>query len=98
LRFRVKHDTCIVLPPDASLPDAEPDEGQWEPRSKDIIALDFTPDEQPYAAWISREIETTFDHERMPPEVGKVIVPDVATGVRWSGQATISDCLMSDDL
>jgi hypothetical protein len=33
----------------------------------------------------------------MPPEVGKIIVPDVATNLRLMGQATIYDCLLGDD-
>ena len=96
LRFHFEQDTCIVLPPDPSLPDQEPDEGQREPRRRDVITFDFTPDEQPYAMAIAREIESTFGHERMPPEIGTTIVPDVSTGLRGLGDATLYDCLFSE--
>jgi hypothetical protein len=60
-------------------------------------SLDPTPEEQPCASWIAREIESMFGYERMPSEVGKVIVPDVATNLRSLGEATLYDCLFSDD-
>jgi hypothetical protein len=61
------------------------------------VAFDLSPDEWPYAEWIAREIEATFDCERMPPEVGAVLVPDVATNRRTLGEARLYDCLFSDD-
>jgi hypothetical protein len=61
------------------------------------ISFDLSPDEQPYAAWIAQDIEATWGYERMPPEVGKVIVPDVSTNSRALGEATLYDCLFSDD-
>jgi hypothetical protein len=61
------------------------------------IRFDFSADERPYAEVIAREIEATYGCERMPPEIGKVIVPDVAAGLRAPGEATIYDCLLSDD-
>ncbi|MDI3288879.1 hypothetical protein [Polyangium sp. 15x6] len=96
LRFHFEHDTSIVLPPDPSLPDGGLDTGQQEPRRRDIIAFDFTSAEQPYAASIAREIESTFGHERMPPNIGATIVPDVSTGLRRFGEATLYDCLFAE--
>jgi hypothetical protein len=60
------------------------------------ISFAFTPDEQPYAESIAREIEATYGFERMPPEVGNVIVPDVSVGGRLLGEARLFDCLFSD--
>jgi len=59
--------------------------------------ISFSHDEQPYAAWIIHDIEATWGYERMPPEIGKMIVPDVATNRRNLGEATLYDCLLSDD-
>jgi hypothetical protein len=68
-----------------------------QPRRLDIF-FEPSPDEVPYAAWLTREIEATFGGERMPPEIGKVLVPDVdvATSPRELGEATLYDCLFSD--
>jgi hypothetical protein len=64
---------------------------------RNVISFDFSPDEQPYAAWIAQDIEPTWrGYERMPPEVGKVVVPDVSTNARGLGEATLYDCLFSD--
>ncbi|WP_437951243.1 hypothetical protein WME98_10625 [Sorangium sp. So ce296] len=60
------------------------------------VAFDLSPDEQPCADWIAHEIEATFGCERMPPEVGTVLVPDVVPGVRLPGEARLYDCLFSD--
>ncbi|WP_438007376.1 hypothetical protein WME89_00775 [Sorangium sp. So ce321] len=60
------------------------------------VAFDLSPDEQPCADWIAHEIEATFGCERMPPEVGTVLVPDVAPGVRLPGEVRLYDCLFSD--
>lgn len=62
-----------------------------------VITFDLLPDERPYAEWIAREIEATFGSERLPPEAGNVIVPDVATNMRTLGQTRLYDCLFSDD-
>jgi hypothetical protein len=94
------HDTMFILPRDAVRPDivaeAERARDDMEPVTTRDILFDFSPDEEPYAAWIAREIESVFGHERMPPEVGSVIVPDVETNQRRFGEARIYDCLMSD--
>ncbi|WP_437294638.1 hypothetical protein [Sorangium sp. So ce426] len=61
-----------------------------------VVSFDLSPDEQPYAAVIAQEIEATWGYERMPPEVGNVVVPDVATNLRRLGEARLYDCLFSD--
>jgi hypothetical protein len=62
-----------------------------------ITSFEPSPDEAPFVAWIAREIEATFGAERMSPEVAAVVVPDVATSSRQLGEATIYDCLFTDD-
>ena len=59
------------------------------------LRFDLSSDEQPYAAWIAQSVEATFGYARMPSEVGKVIVPEVSTVLRSSGEATLYDCLFS---
>ncbi|WP_437592022.1 hypothetical protein [Sorangium sp. So ce1000] len=61
-----------------------------------VVCFELSPDEQPYAAWIAQEIEATWGYERMPPEVGNVVVPDVATNLRRLGEARLYDCFFSD--
>ena len=61
------------------------------------VSFDLSPDERPYAEWIAREIETTFGCERMPLEVGTMLVPDVATNMRTLGTARLYDCLFTDN-
>jgi hypothetical protein len=69
-----------------------------EPTSGRRRNLSIVPsaDDQAYWDAIVPEIEATFGCERMPPEVGRVVVPDVATNLRMLGQATLYDCLFSD--
>jgi hypothetical protein len=67
-------------------------------KERDItVTFDLSSDERPYAEWIAREIETTFGCERMPQEIGTVLVPDVSTDRRTLGEARLYDCLFSDD-
>ena len=61
-----------------------------------VIAFEPSPDEQPYAAALAREIAATFGCEPMPPEVGEIIVPDASTNLRGLGEARLYDCLLSD--
>jgi hypothetical protein len=68
-----------------------------EPLKRRVIAFDPLPDEKPYMDWLAGDIEATFGCERMPPEVGNVIVPDVVTSNCGLGQARVYDCLLSDD-
>lgn len=86
--------TCFAFPegPDAPQEEIRP----FEPQ-RQIIDFDFSTATQPYASWLAREIESTWGYQRMPPEVGKVVVPDVATDSRGLGEATLYDCLMSDN-
>ncbi|WP_438025430.1 hypothetical protein [Sorangium sp. So ce233] len=96
------HDTAYVLPawvgklirlikPEL----VEPPSVEDEP-TRQVICFDPSPDEQPYAAGIAEEIEATWGYERMPPEIGAVVVPDVATNLRRLGEARLYDCLFSD--
>jgi hypothetical protein len=59
------------------------------------VTFDLLPDERPYAEWIAREIETTFGCEPMPPQIGTVFVPDLATP-KLPGEVRLYDCLFSD--
>jgi hypothetical protein len=68
-----------------------------EPIKQRVIAFDPLPDEKPYTDWLTRDIEATFGCECMPPEIGSVIVPDVATNNCGLGETRIYDCLLSDD-
>lgn len=61
------------------------------------IRLDFDESEQPYVQGLAQEIEAAYGYERLPPEIGRVIVPDVAMYCRVAGTATIYDCLLSPD-
>lgn len=56
----------------------------------------FTAEEKPYVDAISTEIEATFNAELLPPELGKLIVPDVYAGHRLLGEETLYTCLCSD--
>jgi len=66
------------------------------PPKRTVVSFEFTPEEQACAAWLTQEIEAIWGFERMPPEVGKVIVPDVATDNRSLGEATLYDCLFAE--
>ncbi|KYG10459.1 hypothetical protein BE21_11840 [Sorangium cellulosum] len=59
------------------------------------IDFELSADELPCAEWIFRAIEATFGCERMPPEVGMVLVPDVAVNPRALGEARLYDCLFT---
>lgn len=61
------------------------------------VRLDLAGDEQAYAREVGREIEATYGYEVMPPEAGRLLVPEVATCFRGMGEATIYDCLLSDE-
>lgn len=89
-------DTCYVLPAGVVDPEMV---AEQEPITvfRNDIRFDFAPAEQPYAACIAQDIEATWGYERLPPEVGKIIVPDVATNLRSLGEATLHDCLLSDN-
>lgn len=90
------NDTMFVLPAGVAKPEyTEPPLPINIHRNE--ISFEMSHGEQPCVAWISRDIEATWGYERMPPEIGKVIVPDVATSARGLGEATLYNCLFSDD-
>ncbi|WP_437618779.1 hypothetical protein [Sorangium sp. So ce1151] len=60
------------------------------------VSFDLSADELPYAEWIASDIEATFGCERMPPEIGTILVPDVAVNLRNLGEATLYDCLFTE--
>lgn len=61
-------------------------------------SFDMSPEEMPFSTAIAEEIETTFPgYAPISPAIGQAIVPDVVTGTKWFGDATIFNCLFSDD-
>ncbi|WP_437752306.1 hypothetical protein [Sorangium sp. So ce1389] len=63
--------------------------------NESYIDFELSADELPYAEWIARDIEATFGCERMPPEVGVVLVPDVTVNLRTVGEARLYDCFFT---
>jgi hypothetical protein len=56
------------------------------------------PGEEPVAHDLAREIEATYPgYEPIPPELGNEVVPDVSLDKRLFGEATIYDCLLSQE-
>jgi hypothetical protein len=53
------------------------------------------PREEPEVQRLAQEIEATYGYERIPPEIGDVVVPDVAVDGVGMGKARIYDCLLS---
>lgn len=53
------------------------------------------PGEEPVATEIAREIEAAYGYEPVPPEIGDVVVPEIALDTRRMGEATLYDCLLS---
>jgi hypothetical protein len=100
------HDTMYVVPASVVKPEIRAEEEredeerrqylQQHPLRRRVITFEPSPEEQPYAEALTREIEATFGGEPMPPEVGNVIVPDVATNTCMLGEARLYDCLFSD--
>lgn len=90
-----ENDTCYFVPIDIVKPEVIREQ---EPLRifRNEVHFYLSPDEQQYAECITREIEATWGYERMPPELEKVIVPDVVTNLRDFGEATLHDCLFSD--
>lgn len=69
-------------------------------RADDVwsIGFQFAGEELAIAEDVGRELEVTFPgYSPMPEELGKAIVPGVRTSVKRPGEATVYDCLMSDD-
>jgi hypothetical protein len=92
---RRSKDSTYVFRDGVEVPDTVPKVQATRPTRR-AVSLDLSIDEQPYGAWISRELEATFGCERMPPEVGNMIVPDVSTNRRFRSDARLYDCLFSD--
>lgn len=97
------HDTMYILPAWVGKLVRLFKPEQIEPRptedtpARQVIGFDLSPDEQPFAAWIAEDIKATWGYERMPPEIGNVVVSEVATNLRPLGEARLYDCLFSDD-
>ena len=90
-------DTMFILPAGLVKPEFIDPPPPIEARRNDIN-FDFSPDEQPFAAWLAHDIEATWPgHERMPPEIGNVSVSGVASKFGNFGEARLYDCLFSDD-
>lgn len=61
------------------------------------ISFSFSEDEVPFAQAVEEEIRQSYPgHEPMGPDVGLIVVPDVATTYQQPGEATIYDCLFTD--
>lgn len=71
--------------------------GQPSAGTRREVTHEIEAPERAIATIIAAEIEDVFGYEPMPPEIGDSIVPDVATSVRPIGQATLYDCLFTDD-
>jgi hypothetical protein len=63
---------------------------------KRYVNFDLLPNERPYVEWIAHEIEATFGCEPLPPEVGAVLVSDLATP-KLPGEVRLYDCLFSEN-
>lgn len=62
------------------------------------ISFDFSEQDRLFVREIGSELESTFSgYSQLPEAVGKTIVPGVRTSVRRPGEATVYDCLFSDD-
>lgn len=85
------------IPGTAPKPSGDPDDWRRKGNVCKLHAFNFelTPEEEPYARVIAAEIERTFGYEALPPEIGKEVVPDVATTTSGLGRSTIYDCLFT---
>jgi len=92
VRFHVPRS---ALPP-ALMVELDKRQRHVAPVQREEILFAMPPEEAACAAWICREIQATFGGEAMPPEVGNVVVPDVSTTGRPLGEATLFDCLFTD--
>ena len=88
------HDTLHILPAQVVKPEFRQKDESILQRTE--VSFSMSPEEQPYATWIAREIEATYGHTLMPPEIGNVIVPDVSTNLQLLGEASLYDCLFWD--
>jgi hypothetical protein len=90
-----EHDTMYVVPASLVKPELRGPAREVPDRRRDV-SFDLSSEERPSASKIAQEIEATWGYEPLPPEIGNVIVPDVATELRETGEATLHDCLFSD--
>jgi hypothetical protein len=60
-----------------------------------VVRRTLSPDEAPHVQEVAREIEATYGYAPIPPEIGNVVVPDVALDTVPLGEVTIYDCLLS---
>ncbi len=60
------------------------------------ISFELTPEEQPYAEAFAAEIEATYGHAFMPPEIGNTPVPDVCASSLVLGTETLYTCLFTE--
>lgn len=67
------------------------------PRTRREVSFAPPSDGPPWIEWLGREIEATFGHRYMTPSIGSLIVPGVETNLRPCGEATLYDCLFSDN-
>lgn len=75
--------------------DIQPHDTQTKPQ-KSLVRLELSPSEQPYGTQIAHEIETAYaGYTPMPPELGTLIVPELASFGGRLGQVSIYDCLLS---
>lgn len=92
MHFRVSRsplDPRLISNPDHEIP-------RTVTVKREYVTFELSPDEEPYADWVAQEIEAIFGCERMPPEVGTALVPEVATDLRIPGEVRVYDCLFSE--
>jgi hypothetical protein len=76
--------------------DGEGAAGGWQIATGPYYVIRHTgsPGEDPHE--VAREIEATYaGYQPIPPEIGDVVVPDVALDTRGFGEVTIANCLLS---
>jgi hypothetical protein len=88
-------DTCHIVPAGVVKPELRT---QVVDDVRQEIAFDLSPGDVPYADAIGRAIVGSFDgYTAIPPQLGEIVVPDVATPSSPLGAARIYDCLFADD-
>jgi hypothetical protein len=96
------HDPPVLwaLPRAVVRPEVAEEHDRWlaarGPGKRRDVHFDLATDEQLAASHVVREIEATYGYAPMAPDVGQVVVPDVETGLRSSGEVTLYDCLFTE--
>lgn len=68
------------------------------PAPRHEVRYSFSPDEAPFASALAAEVQSVFPGwTALPPEIGLTVVPDVVAGNRGPGEATLYDCLFTDN-